>query len=336
MLNIHNALPVRLTMLVVVLFAVLALAACGGDDTKDPLELVPARANALGSADLPTILNDTDVETAFGLIAAEDPEGPQTLAALLAEAESDFGVDLTSTGTVVVFADLSDGADYVGFLAAGEFDRDEIFAAIRAANLDETYIEETYNDEVMLVVDANDDQDDEASAIVAGAFVIGSVDAVRDVIDVAGGAAAVGGELLAFYEGLGDVWAKIVLAVPADAADDLGDTGALGLPIDLGSLLEVEMLGVVGTKDGDDAVVRLVAGYATEALATETAETLDALLTLLPNLIGDDSLSGLTDGLTVTSSGSQATLEFRSSIQEALENIDSAADTLGGSAGLGL
>jgi hypothetical protein len=57
---------------------------------------------------------------------------------------------------------------------------------------------------------------------------------------------------------------------------------------------------------------------------------------LLPNLIGDDSLSGLTDGLTVTSSGSQATLEFRSSIQEALENIDSAADTLGGSAGIGL
>jgi hypothetical protein len=333
MSNMHKALPVRLTTVVVVLFAVLALAAGGGSDTKDPLELVPARANLLGGADLQTMLNDADLESALGLIAAADPGMPQTLAELLAAAQSTIGVDLTSVSTAVVFADVSDGLHYVGFIAFGEFDRDEVFAAIQAANTDETYIEETYNEELMLVIDANDDQDDSASAIVAGTFVIGSVDAVRDVIDVAGGAAALGGDVLAFYEGLGDVWAKVALAVPVDATDDLGDTGALGLPFDLGSLLKVEMLGVIADRDIDDVVVRLVAGYATEALATETAETLDALL---PNLIGDDSLTAFTDGLSVTSSGTQATLEFRSSIQKALGNIDSAADTLGGSAGIGL
>jgi len=333
MLNMHKALPVRLTTVVVVLFAVLALAAGGGSDTKDPLELVPARANLLSGADLQTMLYDADLESAFGLIAAADPGMPQTLAELLVEAQSTIGVDLTSAGTALVFADVSDGLDYVGFIASGEFDRDEVFAATQAANTDGTYIEETYNEELMLVIDANDDQDDSASAIVAGTFVIGSVDAVRDVIDVADGAAALGGDVLAFYKGLGDVWAKVALAVPADATDDLGDTGALALPFDLGSLLEVEMLGVIADRDIDDVIVRLVAGYATEALATETAETLDALL---PNLIGDDSLTAFTDGLSVTSSGTQATLEFRSSIQEALENIDSAADTLGGSAGIGL
>ena len=47
--------------LILVALAGLVLAACGSD-AKDPLELVPARANLLGSADLPTILNDADVE----------------------------------------------------------------------------------------------------------------------------------------------------------------------------------------------------------------------------------------------------------------------------------
>ena len=125
--------------LILMALAGLVLAACGSD-AADPLELVPARANLLGSADLPTILNDADVEAGFGLIAATDPELPRTLAESLMEAEEMLGVDLNAVGIAVIFGDLgSDGSgDYGGFILAGEFDRDEIFAVIRA-NSDERW-----------------------------------------------------------------------------------------------------------------------------------------------------------------------------------------------------
>ena len=322
--------------LILVALAGLVLAACGSD-AKDPLELVPARANLLGSADLPTILNDADVEAGFGLIAAADPELPQTLAESLVEAEEMLGVDLSAVGIAVIFGDLgSDGSgDYVGFIFAGEFDRDEIFAVIRA-NSDDPIEQVTYHDELMLVAVADDDEPDFAGAVVAGAFVAGSVDAVRDVIDVNAGNPPVGGELVTFYEGLGDAWAKLALVVPAGALDDFGDGGELGIPVDLGDLLTLELVGLVADKDGDDAVLRVVASYPGATEATETAETLNALLTLLPTLVGDDSMAEFIEGLTISASGDEVLVEIRSSAQKALDDLEAGVGAFGGTARIGL
>ena len=87
--NNHSISLAKPVMIAAALVAVLLLAACGGSDAKDPLELVPARANLIASADLPTILNDADVATGYGLLAANDAAHLKALNNLL----SAFGLD---------------------------------------------------------------------------------------------------------------------------------------------------------------------------------------------------------------------------------------------------
>jgi len=308
--------------LILMALAGLVLAACGSD-AENPLKLVPARANLLGSADLPTILNDADVEAGFGLIAAAYPELPETLAESLAQTAEMLGVDLNTVGIAVIFGDLgSDGSgDYVGFIFAGEFDREAIFAMIRA-NSDDQLEQLTYHDASMLVAVADGDQTDFASTVIAGAFVAGSVDAVQDVIDVNAGDPSVGGELVTLYESLGDVWAKLAMVVPAGAFDDFGDGGELGIPTELGGLLALDLVGLVADKDGDDATLRIVASYPSATEAAENAKTLNALLTLLPALVENDSVDEFLEGLTISTSGDEVLVEIRNNVQEALDDVE--------------
>jgi hypothetical protein len=69
-------------------------------------------------------------------------------------------------------------------------------------------------------------------------------------------------------------------------------------------------------------VLRVVASYPSATEATETAETLNALLTLLPTLVRDDSVGEFIEGLTISASGDEVLVEIRSSVQEALDDLD--------------
>ena len=74
-LDVQHLFAGKTRALILMALAGLVLAACGSD-AENPLKLVPARANLLGSADLPTILNDADVEAAARRLHAAFPAPP--------------------------------------------------------------------------------------------------------------------------------------------------------------------------------------------------------------------------------------------------------------------
>ncbi len=313
--------------LIVILVISVVSTACGGSDPRDPLELVPARANLLGSVDLALVLSDADVTEAYDLIAASDDTMPATLSELLATSEEELGLDLSGFGTLLLFADvdsLTDGpgdgtdlAEFAGVLAATELKQDDLFEAIRAgASVAATASE--YEGVDLLDLDGGDT----AVALVDGVVAFGSIDAVHAVIDIArSDAPVISGAVLDFYTELGDVWFKLALAVPDDITDSVGDVGELGLPVDVSALLEIEGLGVVATKNATDVIIRVVLRYSTPELAIETQEALTGLLDLVVGLLGVDQLTGFADVLDIAAVGNDVTIEFSQDVQETLDDL---------------
>lgn len=285
------------------LIAIIAISvvstACGGSDTREPLDLVPARASVLASVGLAQVLADEQIEEAYGLIAGADDSVPATLSDLLTRGEEELGIDLSGFGQVLLFADidsLDEGADaveFAGALASTDLSQDELFEGIQAHSSTQV-TEDEYEGVALLVMDDGDT----AAALVDGVVAFGTIGSVHAVIDVArSDAPVITGAVLDFYNELGDVWFKLALTVPDDLTDSAGGVGELGLPVDVSALLEIEALGVVATKDATHAIIRVVLRYSTPEAATETQEALTGLLDLVVGLLGDDQVSDFADVL---------------------------------------
>jgi hypothetical protein len=323
---------VRWTVLLLAIMAIsVAMSACGGSESRDPMELVPARANLLGSLNLTEVLADADVAEAYGLLATSEEDAPATLADLLALSEEELGLDLSGFGQLVVFADVdsvegiggaldgdrSGSSDFFGILAPTDLNRDELFDAVRAGASVQAVDGEHDGVPLLQLGDG-----DGAVALVDGVVVLGSPEAVQAVIDVSQlDALAISGAVLSLYNDLGEAWGKLAIELPGDVAESFGDAGELGLPVDVSALLEFNALGVAATKDATDAIIQIVLRYPTSEAATETQEEISALLALVSNLQGDDQLGKTLGALAITSAGNDVTIEFRQSVQETLDDL---------------
>ena len=296
------------------------LAACGTATPTDPVDLVPARANLIGSIDLAALLTDPDVAEMYALLAesSDDPEMPATIEELLLKAEELSGLDLTTFGEALVFADIADAGesdvDFVALVAAGA--PDGLFEKVRET-ADVDLAETEYNG--IAVLESVDD--DMAIAVVDGAAVAGSRAGVQAAIDVAqGDAEAIDGELLAFYEGLGDVWLKVALVPPASIVEE-AEGADLGLPVDISSILEMDAIGVVATKEGTDGVLRLVLRYETAEQADSIQSAVNSLLSLLTVFGGDDPSLEMLDKLDIRAEATDVVVEVREDMEEAKQSL---------------
>lgn len=313
----------RLRMAAAGIIALLGMAAvaCGSStDEVNAIDLVPAKSNLLGSVDLAQVLSDADVQVGYEKIAATSDDAPATLEELLTLAGEKVGVGLRGFNEIIFFVDLeSVDENAAGLLASGSPPQEEIFEALLAVEGSEHKAAE-YAGQNLLV----SGEDDSATTVLGGVLVMGSVSAVHGVVDVFNGDAdGLEGNLKATYDELGDVWVKMVFDVPAGAADELvGDSAGIGLPIDLGGLLAIERVTVVADRTGDDGVLMVTLVYATEEEATETAQTLYALVTLASSFSDDPQLDSLTEMLSITSTGTDVELEIRQTVQEMLDSLE--------------
>lgn len=315
----RNAL-VRVAMVGTIGILGLIAAACGSSDSTKAIDLVPAQSNALGSIDLAQVLSDADVQAGYEMIAAANDDAPATFEELLALGVEEVGVDLKGFQEIVFFGELEGAdADFAGVMASGSPPQEEIFEALLAVEGNDLVTAE-YGGQSLLL----SGEDESATTVLGGVLVLGSVNAVHAVVDVFNGDAdALEGDLLDAYDELGDVWVKVVLDVPAGATDDLmGDGGDIGLPIDLGGILDIERVTVVADRNGEDGVLAVTLVYATDEEAANTAETLDALLTLASSFSDDPQLDSLTEMLSITSTEESVELEIRQTIQEILDSLE--------------
>lgn len=167
--------------LVVVLALAVACAGATAPSSSNPDRLVPENANLIAEIQVDKILQDADLQSLYAQ-APTNSDDPQTLDDALDLAFEKSGIDFREFRSVVLFADLARGEDYIGVIASGEFDEAKLIAAMTSEG-DFTFTATDYKG-VQLHIDETD-PDSPAIAVLDGSLLIaGTLPAVQNVIDV--------------------------------------------------------------------------------------------------------------------------------------------------------
>ncbi len=260
------------------------LLGCSGDETTPAaIELVPEKVNMIGSIDLSQIMEDEDIAELWQVIPLE-PDMPPTLDEALDMAAEESGLDLRDFREGLIFGDISEATadiDYFGIIVKGTFEENELIASMESER-DEPFTTIEYQGYVL----HTDPYEGMALAFLGSdALVIGSTEAVKDVIAVRkGDQSAVSGNLLSTYNGLGDALMKAVMIVPPGAvAEGLQEfTGEVPIPLPgLDELADLDTVGMTLAKDGQ--LISLASRMC--FTSSESAEAVESLISLAPMMI---------------------------------------------------
>ena len=235
-------------LLIVALLISFAVVGCGDEEIVAPIELVPQSANMLGRVDLVRIMEDEDIASFYDAMEKE-PDMPQTFD----EAMDMLGGDFEE---LVLFGDISEDTwdeEYFGMIVKGTFTEADVLAAIE--ELGEVDLVTTSYRGYEVYMDATEDM--QIVFLSAELMVIGSMDAVEDVILVKDGElSAISGEVLDAYNDLGSVLFKLAMVVPEELTEEgfgdpsgelpgmdaFGDIETMGISLDkVGELLSLDL-----------------------------------------------------------------------------------------------
>jgi hypothetical protein len=235
----------------IVLIGALVTTGCRSARSPAPLtDPVPQRANLVASIEITEILTDADLAEAYDE-AEKDPDMPQTLEEALDEIEEETGIDLKDFTQAVVFSDTECEDGYWGAFVTGTVEEDDLIEAIE----DETDEELTAYTHRGYDVYTDDSEENAICFLTDEAFLVGTVDAVEDAIDVATGyASPLAGPVVDLYEALGDMWVRVAAAVPAET---IGDATEDEVSIDSETLEHIEAIGAGLDKEGDQVTLEV-------------------------------------------------------------------------------
>jgi hypothetical protein len=320
-----------------VLLVSLLLGCGGGEETPAAIKLVPEKADMIGLVDLSQIMEDEDIAGLWEAMPLE-PDMPQTLDEALDLAREEIGLELSDFREGLIFGEISEATgdmDYFGIVVKGTFDEIELTESMESL-LDEVLTTISYKG-----CEIYTGSDEEAGLAVLGsdAFVIGPIEAVKDVIAVReGDQSAVSGKVLTAYNGLGDALVKVAMIVPPEAIEEGLQALAGQLPIELpglDALADLDTVGMALTKEEQSIALDLELCF-TNSESAEGADTLIHLAILMAGALPDvpEEALELLEKLDVSISGSclDVTLEMTMSELGALiTNITNiVGETMGG------
>ncbi len=264
--------------------ALLVLVGCGANGAKaTPLELVPRKADMVGHITLSQILKDGDLIGLYDKLPKDSGE-PQTFDDVIAAVIDETGIDLRNINEVFIFGETSsvtgDG-DYTGAIAKGGFEKDVFIAAIAEAREAEL----TPSDYKGYEVYTDLDMSGAIAFLSEDTFVVGSVELVEDVIDVAvGDEPALSGDVLDGYSNLGNVLVKIAASVPSDITEDAVDeaSDSISIPLDLSALADLETAELTLAREEGAIALDLKLCFTNE----ESAKAAKGLISLAKATIG--------------------------------------------------
>jgi hypothetical protein len=331
------------SIFIVVLLFSLLLGCDGGEGTPTAIKLVPEKANMIGHIDLSQILGDEDISTLYEAMPIE-PGDPQTLDEAFAMAMEGIDLDSMDFGEGLIFGEISAATgdmDYGGIVVKGTFEENDLIASIKSGT-DEEFTTISYKG-----CEINTDSDEETGIATLGsdAFVIGSMEAVKDVIDVKQGAQpaikgaqpAISGKLIDTYNELDDGLAKVAILVPPGAIDEglQGFAGELPpellmeLPLD--ALSNMDTIGITLAKeeqsitfslklcftdsDSAEAVEAFIRSIISMDVLPDVPEEIQMLLPGVPEE-GQALLENLLENLNVSLSGSCLDISLEMTMSE--------------------
>lgn len=304
------------------------------------IDLVPQEANLVASIQISRILTDADLIAAYDGWE-KDPEMPQTFEQAMDQVADEIGIDPRDFSEAVIFGDIESEDYYLGAIITGTFDREALIESIEGAIGEEMTITEykgyqIYEATIEVPGEAMEVPEEAWGGIPPDepigieeleiaicflsddSFVCGSIDAVRDVIDVKEGEPGLSGTVAEAYISLGDVWIKVAAEMPEGW---MGEIPEEEVPIGLEAFEDVQVVGFGFNKAGQtlSAQIKLYFSSSQSAAAAEdTISGLISLISILPDI--PPELGDILDGLDVGRSGPWVTISLTATMTE-IENL---------------
>ena len=269
-------------LLMVLLLVVSPLAGCSNSSSgaSNLIALVPAKANMVGQADLSRILQDKDLTGIYDKVP-KNASYPQTFNDAVNQLKDRYNIDLKSLQEVAVFADVSQSTgigNYSGAIIKGTFNKNALIAAIQSFSGMEWSIL-NYKD---YDIYSNETDDTAFSFMADNICVIGTMQSVKDVVDVKkGDAETLSGEVLDSYNKLGNALIKVALALPPGwVSGNLGQSASQILG-NLSAFDKVKTVGITVSKDGESVTLNLKLCSADNDSAQSVENSINDLINFL-------------------------------------------------------
>ncbi|MFQ5925529.1 MAG: hypothetical protein ACE5IE_05985 [Dehalococcoidia bacterium] len=276
------------------------------------IDLVPQEANLVARIQIGRILADPDLIAAYDE-ATKEPDMPQTFEQALDRVEDEIGIDPRDFSEAVIFADI-ESEDYFGAIISGTFDREALMESIEQAIGEEMTATEYRGYTIHTI--AIEGEEWAIFFLSDGSFVFGSLDAVRDVIDVKEGEPGLSGAVAEAYTSLGDVWVKVAAEVPEEAIGELTED-ATEIPMASQFLEDIEVVGFSFDKIGENLSLVLKMRFSSlgsPLAAVVGITTLKALMTNDPD--APPQIADIIDGLSTTTSGHWLIISLETTLAE--------------------
>ncbi len=332
-------------LLMVLLLVVSPLVGCSNSSggVTNPIGLVPAKANMVGQADLSRILQDDDLwRIYYNSVNEHDKTAPRTFEDARAYFNEEVNLDLKDLQQGVAFADVSqpdEAVVYWGAIVKGAFNKDNLIEAILSQDSGSWRIIKYKGYEIYTyqVEGKNEPKDNVFSFLSANLFVVGTMQPVKDVIDVKeGDAKALSGEVLDTYNKLSDALIKVAVAVPAGMAEgDLGQSASEVLG-DLSAFDKVESVGMTLSKNNESVALDMKLCCADSDSAQSIEQSINGMITLVKLLMAtsedqqqNQALDTLLNKIKVTRSDTCVSINITATLTEIEDLIQSASQGSG-------
>lgn len=310
-------------LLIVALFVTSLIAVgCGSAPVIAAIDLVPQEANLVAGIQISRILTDADLIAAYDGWE-KDPEMPQTFEQAMDLVADEIGIDPRDFSEAVIFGDTESDDYYFGAIITGTFDRAALIESIEGA-IGEEMITTDYRGYTIYTITI-EGEEGAICFLSDDSFVCGSIDAVRDVIDVKEGEPGLSGTLAEAYISLGDVWIKVAAEVPEGW---MGEIPEGEIPIGLEAFEDVLVVGFGFNKAGQILSAQLKLYFSSSDSAADAEDTISGLISLI-SILPDipPELGDILDGLDVSRSGPWVTISLTTTMTEIEELVEAMEET---------
>ncbi len=300
-------------------------ASCGGGIQYEAIEIVPEGAEIVAGMKVSEALRNWQLYAEL--------QGSENATRQFDEIKEQFldetGIDMNDISEAVIFGKEQslEAPEYAGFIMTGNFaDRDVIDRIEK--NTGHTFTEELY---CKITVYIDDDSNFAAVRISNTMMIIGSIQAVKDCIDVIEeNIGPLSGTVLDTYNDLGDVMIKLAMHIPQETKETFAEQpGGEMMPVGFEAFEDMQSLGLAADLGTQALTVNVNIEFSPAESAPKAAESIDTMIGFFEMMSQDEEMAELLDRIKITTGGSRVYLNYEISLAELAEIAGSMADGTG-------
>ncbi|MFC2010410.1 hypothetical protein ACFLVU_01940 [Chloroflexota bacterium] len=305
---------IKKLVLLLLVSAVMLLPAvgCGGGKEYDAIELVPEGADMIVGIQLSEAISKWDLYSEV----EEETEMSQQFEGAMDDFVGEMGVDPRDISDMVLFGDMSsmETDEYMGFIIAGDFGKGSLIGDIEKGSGME-FTTSKYGDYTLYT-----DQQGQGAVVIINSkmIIIGSVAAVKDCIDVAGGKVErVSGTVLTTYNELGDSMLRLAMVIPEEDRGSLTEeTAGAPMPLATEAFADMETLGLAVDQGADVMTIEANLSFGGAQSAEDAADAISGMIDMFGVMSPERETKDLLDKMEIRASGSRVYVSFEISLSE--------------------